>query len=85
MLELEEGPSPSDITLDTASIAAPPVEQDRHFHRLAWCFHCHRETHHFQVLNSTAVATHWGPKIAVECGECGIFDADVFPGRERNY
>lgn len=85
MLELEEGPSPADITLNTESITVQAIEVASVQHRVAYCFHCRKDTAHLQTLVETAAATYWGPKIQVNCGECGAVDGDIFPGRERNY
>lgn len=85
MLELEEGPSPADILLDTESIPVQSVEVWRVQHRTAFCFHCRKDTTHFQTLVEKTTPTYWGPTSKVVCGDCGSIDGDIFPGKDRNY
>jgi len=92
----EKGPSPTDIDNCVPILigedqagwlcrSAPMIEVDRTFHRQSWCFYCRHTTHHSMVLRNTIEPNYWGPSISIRCDECNNVDADLFPGRAREW
>lgn len=50
-----------------------------------WCF-VERKRTAFDLVITTPVGPSWyGPNPSIECASCGTSDADLFPGRVREW
>ena len=51
-----------------------------------WCFHCRiRCEFRFIVRTPTDPMSYYGPSPSIECSACKRSDADLFPGRQREW
>lgn len=66
------------------------VETEREIKRTPdgerWCFHCrHRRAFEYVVSAPTDPMSYYGPSQAIYCTVCNGYDADLFPGRSREW
>ena len=50
-----------------------------------WCFHCRTRRDHVYVVLATVEPSYYDPTPQIQCGTCGRVDADLFPGRCREW
>lgn len=50
-----------------------------------WCFRCRTVREFRFTVDSPIVVSYFGHNPAIRCGTCGLDDADLFPGREREW
>jgi hypothetical protein len=50
-----------------------------------WCFVCRERREFFFIMTAPIEPDWYGPHFYVKCETCGVDDADLFPGREREW
>lgn len=50
-----------------------------------WCFHCRNRRDHVRIVLATTEPSYYDPISQVRCATCGRVDADLFPGRYREW
>lgn len=50
-----------------------------------WCFVERKVTRHEIVVKMPVGRSYYGPSPSVRCASCGTADADLFPGRVREW
>ena len=50
-----------------------------------WCFRCRARRGFFYVVMTTVEPSYYDPSPSIRCGTCGGTDADLFPGRNREW
>jgi hypothetical protein len=50
-----------------------------------WCFKCRAKRRFEYVVLAPIEMSHYGPTPMIECATCHLTDADLFPGRQREW
>lgn len=50
-----------------------------------WCFYCRKRRDFDHVVKSPVEMSYYGPTPSIRCSSCDKPDADLFPGREREW
>lgn len=50
-----------------------------------WCFTCRKVRSFMFVVTVPDGMSYYGPNAGVECSTCQVVDADLFPGRYREW
>ena len=64
---------------------SPHREVVRKSEGIKWCFCCRKRREFFYVVTEPIEPDYYGPTVGVECGTCKTVDADLFPGRFREW
>jgi hypothetical protein len=67
-------------------VAGPMRELSRKPHgETRWCFRCRARRDFELVISAEVEPSYYGPSADVRCATCGGADADLFPGRYREW